>query len=472
MKKLFSLLAAALLAGSMSATMYQAVKVTSVQDGHFYIIERNARALIGSDYNDALKSTDNYSKVAIQGNEEYVWKLEEDQDAAGTFRLLNIKRYEDTPSGHVYVSNANKSTKLVMGNSGSSFAFAFDGEGIATITNPSNADRFIGETASNAGTYKAYASSNLDSYGHDFTVYELQEQTGAYLAANVSTIDFGSFRLGDEIDPKVVKVLFGGLTGSVTYSGLTAPLSATGTIENDGDEITISINATATGEINQTLTISSTADGLSATVTVKATVLEAPDPNANYTLYTGDLVEGDYVIYYNGYAMNTTESSNRLSYEIVEPVNDVIEGPAENIVWHIAPADAYWTIYNAAENKYAAAKSAKNQATIVADGTLDVALWTAEKSGNGFEFINKARAAAASEQSPNNKYLRNNGTNGFACYSSSTGGALSLYKKGNGGTTALDEAAAAHKAIKRIENGQIIIIRDGKRFNAIGARIE
>jgi hypothetical protein len=160
----------------------------------------------------------------------------------------------------------------------------------------------------------------------------------------------------------------------------------------------------------------------------------------------------------------------RLGYALVTPVNNVIESPGDSIVWHIAASGDYWTLYNAAVEKYDAATTAKNQLQMLASGTDDKSLWTVTVSNdNKYEFENKARAAGTN---PGNKYLRNNGTNGFACYSSSTGGALSLYKKGNGGTTALDEAAAAHKAIKRIENGQIIIIRDGKRFNAIGARIE
>ncbi|MBP5643098.1 MAG: T9SS type A sorting domain-containing protein, partial [Bacteroidales bacterium] len=65
------------------------------------------------------------------------------------------------------------------------------------------------------------------------------------------------------------------------------------------------------------------------------------------------------------------------------------------------------------------------QAQMLADGTDDKAQWTV--TGNGtYEFENKARAAGSD---PNNKWLRKNGTYGFACYATSTGDALSLYKK-------------------------------------------
>lgn len=467
MKKLFSLLAAVLLAGGMSATVYNAVKVTSVQDGHLYIIERDGKALIDSVKNYIIYASDNYTKVALQGNERYVWLFE--GNATEGFTITNNYRLTADPTiDHNQLSNQSSSANVTLANygGGDSWWVTFTDD-VALISLAVTDGRFIGEQSPGVGGYKAYASSNLGSNGHDFTIYELQEATGAYLATNVSTVDFGNVRIGDEIDPKTVKVLFGGLTGSVTYSGLTAPLSATGTIENDGDEITINIEPTVAGNINQTLVISSATDGVNASVTIKATVLEPVDPSAAFALYTGDLVEGDYVIYSDGVAMNTTVTSDRLQFTEVTPVNDAIEGPTEDLIWHIAPAGAYWTIFSAAENKYAASTGVKNKAQLLASGTDDKSLWTATKNGNGFDFTNKANTTAAV-----NAVLRKNQGYGFACYAASTGGALSLYKKGNGGTTALDEAAAAHKAIKRIENGQIIIIRDGKRFNAIGARIE
>ncbi|MGM9524092.1 MAG: hypothetical protein ACI3VU_06740, partial [Faecousia sp.] len=153
------------------------------------------------------------------------------------------------------------------------------------------------------------------------------------------------------------------------------------------------------------------------------TVCGAEKPaDQNYALVTGTIAEGDYVIYYNGKAMNTTVASNRLQYLEVAPVNDVITNPDAAIVWHIAPSGDYWTIYNAVANSYAAATGTKNQATMNADGTDDKSLWTITGEG-AFEIVNKSNAAASV-----NAYLRNNGTYGFACYGSGTGGALTLYK--------------------------------------------
>ena len=146
------------------------------------------------------------------------------------------------------------------------------------------------------------------------------------------------------------------------------------------------------------------------------TITQAAGTGDQYALFNGDLVEGDYIIYYNGKAMNTTITNNRLQYAEVTPANNVISTDNTAIVWHIAKSGDYWTIYNADADAYAAATSSNNQAQMLADGTDDKALWTVSDE---YDFTNKA----------NSRLLRNNGTYGFACYGANTGGALSLYKK-------------------------------------------
>ena len=147
-------------------------------------------------------------------------------------------------------------------------------------------------------------------------------------------------------------------------------------------------------------------------------------PSANtYTKFTGTLVEGDYIIVYDNGAMNTTVSSNRLQFTTVSPVGDVISEASESIVWHIAKNGSYWTIYNASANKYAASTGTKNQAALNASGTDNKSLWTVSGTST-YEFVNKHNSSNSI-----NSNLRKNTTYGFACYASSTGGALTLYKK-------------------------------------------
>ena len=162
-------------------------------------------------------------------------------------------------------------------------------------------------------------------------------------------------------------------------------------------------------------------DVYSELITVTQAKYVAPGTAAVYELYSGNLVEGDYIIYYDGKAMNTTVANDRLQYEEVTPTGNTIATDDATIVWHIAPSGSYWTIYNADANAYAASTGAKNKAQMLDDGTDDKALWTVSDS---YEFVNKANSDAGV-----NANLRNNGTYGFACYATTTGGELSLYKK-------------------------------------------
>ena len=148
-----------------------------------------------------------------------------------------------------------------------------------------------------------------------------------------------------------------------------------------------------------------------------------------FVKYSGAIVEGDYIITYpisTGYnAMNTTVSSNRLGKTLVTAKNDVVNTTDETIVWHIAPNGSYWTIFNSSVAKYAGGNNKKNQAALLSSVT-NYAKWTITGSST-YEFENKGRAEGSSDTS--NKWLRNNGGNGYACYSTSTGGALTLYKR-------------------------------------------
>ena len=148
-----------------------------------------------------------------------------------------------------------------------------------------------------------------------------------------------------------------------------------------------------------------------------------------YEEYSGTITEGDYIIVYDGGAMKNTVTSSRLDYSTVTISNKSISNPDASIVWHIAPSGDYWTIYNASVSKYAASTGAKNKAQLLASGTDDKSLWTVSGSST-YEFVNKANSAAAV-----NKNLRKNGTYGFACYATSTGGALTLYKKASTAVT-------------------------------------
>ena len=149
----------------------------------------------------------------------------------------------------------------------------------------------------------------------------------------------------------------------------------------------------------------------------------------SYKVYTGVLTEGNYLITYNNGAMKASVSNERLEYNTISPLNGKItitddeNYDEELMVWHIAPSGDYWTIYNANEDKYAASTGARNKAQLLASDTDDKSLWTVTGT-NAYEFVNKQN-----DVNDVNKNLRRNTTYGFACYSTSTGDALTLYRQ-------------------------------------------
>lgn len=141
-----------------------------------------------------------------------------------------------------------------------------------------------------------------------------------------------------------------------------------------------------------------------------------------FQVYTDEITEGDYVITdaTADEAMVAKISSNRFGYVVYSTTG----ATAENI-WHIAPIAGtnYYSIYNKATESYAAGNGTKNQGALAQDATKENAQWEITMSNGTFEFVNVGNKAKNV-----NKNLRCNGTYGFACYSTSTGKPLTLYK--------------------------------------------
>lgn len=169
------LLLCALIVGSgvVWGKTYKLTQVTSVSAGNKYVFERNSHVLIGTISNKALQTTSTYSSTNLTGSEAYVWTLE---SATGGFYVRNVSKGNATP----YLHNASGTDmSFTAASTPSIWSISFT-SGVALISNTSNSNRFLGETDSGNNTYKAYATSNLSSYGHDFTVYRLDEEASTF----------------------------------------------------------------------------------------------------------------------------------------------------------------------------------------------------------------------------------------------------------------------------------------------------
>ena len=218
------------------------------------------------------------------------------------------------------------------------------------------------------------------------------------------------------------------VTGTTLTANSTADWISGITVGTENVAFTTTVN---NGNSDRTATIALTYGTVTKNVTVTQGHNYVPATGNNYELFSGDIVEGDYLIVYDGKAMNNIVDSDRLQYVNVTDNNDVIVSENANAIWHIAPSGEYWTIYSADANAYAASTGVKNKAQMLVDGTDNKALWTVSGTET-YEFVNKHNAANSV-----NSNLRNNGEYGFACYATSTGGALSLYKRNNDYTPAI-----------------------------------
>ena len=140
-----------------------------------------------------------------------------------------------------------------------------------------------------------------------------------------------------------------------------------------------------------------------------------------FTKYTGAITEGDYLIVSDGYAMQAGVSSNRFTQSSVGTA-DSIDNPAAALIWTVTADGSYYTLYNESTGKYAAGTGTKNQGKL-ATTVDDYARWTVSGTAT-YEIVNKGNSAKSV-----NANIRRNGTYGFATYATSTGKALTLYKR-------------------------------------------
>ena len=171
---------------------------------------------------------------------------------------------------------------------------------------------------------------------------------------------------------------------------------------------------------------------------------EEETPDNVFGLYSGTLTDGDYLLVYNKGALTAAVSGNRWTITGVTESDNTVVTEDGTIIWKLEKqTDGYYTLYNASTDKYAVCTGMKNQGAL-GDSITEYAKWTV--SGDAaYDFKNLGNTNKGI-----NALLRRNGTYGFAAYSGSTGGALTLYKRGAGSvlyTTSLPRETIPENAI-------------------------
>lgn len=156
---------------------------------------------------------------------------------------------------------------------------------------------------------------------------------------------------------------------------------------------------------------------------------------------TGDVVweeittvpePGTYAILSDSYFMKAKITSNRFENGAATPKFSATlpaklnTAPASDCIWEITKLDdGYYRIANGGQYAGSTTNTEKAQGALLDDASKDLAKWTIEYNGSEFSIINYGRSGVT------RKYLRNNDSNGWACYVSDTGEAPRLFKKKN-----------------------------------------
>ena len=147
-----------------------------------------------------------------------------------------------------------------------------------------------------------------------------------------------------------------------------------------------------------------------------------------YEVYTeNEIVAGDYVIAYDGGAMTAGVTSNRFDVTTLSHYMEDgnVVNPNASFIWKlVVDNEGYVLIYNEYHERYAAGTGTKNQGQLTDAGASTLAQWTATQNNGTWEFVCRGNAVKKI-----NSNLRRNGDYGFACYATTTGGSLTLYKK-------------------------------------------
>ena len=301
---------------------------------------------------------------------------------------------------------ANDAEVTVLGNTGSLEKTGYD---------------FAGWNTAADGSGTTYSAGDKFHILHDVTLYAKWTIKNYTINWKVTDPSHGGYKEWTAGDPAT----------SATYGTQPASIPTPPTSGDcDGSKVFVGWSTTAVPTATDTrpkdlFTSKYAAPAITANTTFYAVFATPAAASTQFNLYSGALTEGEYLITYNNKAMKAAVTTNRLNYEDVTVTDNTVSTNEPTLVWYLYQDGGYWRIYNTTAG-FAAATDVKNQAVIILDGTDDKAKWTATGTET-YEFENKARAASSSN--PTNKWLRENGTYGFACYTTATGGALTLYKR-------------------------------------------
>lgn len=230
MKKILLFLSFLLISIFAYSTTYKLTQVSSLSSGNKYVFKEGSNILTGTINNGIVQSVTSYSESNLLGTELYVWEIE---TAPNGFFIKNCNTEK-------YINNTGSSTNINESSTAiSNWTFSYQ-NGYFLIQNYSNNNRFIGKQTSGTG-YKAYATSNLSTYSHNFVIYKLVEEaqetyTISFINKNDETIisktvNNGNYTIEETVDDYKMWQFSGWSTDSTDFSKIVSEINVSKNIE-------------------------------------------------------------------------------------------------------------------------------------------------------------------------------------------------------------------------------------------------
>ena len=438
MKKFFSLIAAVLFAGSMFA---------AVGNLHYTVTFEKGTA-------DKGDNVSGYDKTGTYTWDEMAWTIpgnntNGDYIRIGGKKITSVERVIASQAGFgdaiakIVIAHNGKSRDNVVLDSvvltvASDAAFSADVEKkvvVAPTVAKSTAGtvEFLADESWAVGRYYKFSffvtnpdNSNGGVDVQSIAFYSYQDPTAP--AINAEKVNFGlvpTMVLPVEKNANLV-VTGANLSSAIAYSVLGSNVTVAGNLTAEGGTLAVTLNAAAEGEISDTIVLTS---GTAVTkVAVEATVLETVgDGSKENPFSVADVVKlnngiGNDKYWVMGYIVGCAANGGVIAGTTV--ASNLALGDAadqtENVVPVELPSGDIRTALNLLDNESNLGKQVKVHGQLIS-----YFLFTGVKAVDEFEFISDP--------------------------------------------TALDNTAADAKAVKFFENGQLIILKNGVRYNAQGA---
>ena len=325
---------------------YKLQQVTSVEAGEMYVFEQSGYVMNNTcSSSSVLQTTNSYKTTGLTGTETYVWTLE---TATNGYYMKNANGTGNFP----YLNNGS-STNVSFGTKSSIWAFNFQSDNTVLIQCTNNGNRFLGYTSASSHAYKAYATSNLNSYPHAIKVYKLVEEvtpslTPSDLALTGAPVTL-TFDLYNDSGAKTINYTTSS-TGAVTVSE-----SEYVTTSVSGNTITVTpVKVTPSA---QTITVSQVADAtyeagsVTFTVTVGDSTPVGPTPSGKWVETPfADLTASDVFVIVgnngNNYALpNDVTGSAPVATPVTVTGGKITSPVADNLKWNITSKAKGYTFY-------------------------------------------------------------------------------------------------------------------------------